>query len=200
MLIHIYNKRPNYGVVRWSNFMNFIKKMLTFLFVVICIVSFGLFVYPGMYKYDKLNQKYPVKINRITGTTEVLTLKGWQDAESYDAAKNEMLEYKQDISKQMMEQNEDIKRAVLDEIKDQLEQVKNDVIKETMGMESVVNPAPNGTFSKGDTTKKVQEVMGVADSVTEVGPYETWFYGLSMVKFKDGKVTGWENRGDLSIE
>jgi hypothetical protein len=45
--------------------------------VVIVIIVFGIFVWPGIYQYDKMNQKWPVRINRFTGTTEVLGQNGW---------------------------------------------------------------------------------------------------------------------------
>lgn len=45
----------------------------------VIIVLVGIFVWPGIYKYDKMNQKWPVRINRITGTAEVLYQSGWQE-------------------------------------------------------------------------------------------------------------------------
>lgn len=41
------------------------------------ILFIALFVWPGMYKYDKMDQKWPVRINRLTGETEVLIPEGW---------------------------------------------------------------------------------------------------------------------------
>lgn len=56
------------------------------LIAIICaglITSFGVLVWPGLYHYDKLDQKLPVKINRITGDTQVLTSKGWMKLGDY---------------------------------------------------------------------------------------------------------------------
>jgi len=43
----------------------------------ITILIIGLFIWPGMYEYDKMDQKWPVRINRLTGETEVLIQEGW---------------------------------------------------------------------------------------------------------------------------
>lgn len=43
----------------------------------ITILFIGLFIWPGMYEYDKMDQKWPVRINRLTGETEVLIPDGW---------------------------------------------------------------------------------------------------------------------------
>lgn len=50
--------------------------------LIICIVVFGIFVYPGVYKYESLergDEKTPIKINRFTGEAEAYTLSGWRD-------------------------------------------------------------------------------------------------------------------------
>lgn len=57
-----------------------IKKITIIVSAVSIIISFGLFVYPTMYRYDKLEQKFPVKINRFTGKTYVLYNTGWEEA------------------------------------------------------------------------------------------------------------------------
>ncbi len=53
------------------------NRVISFLMAVILIIVFGIFIYPGIYKYDKLRQNMPVKINRLTGDTKVLTITGW---------------------------------------------------------------------------------------------------------------------------
>jgi len=53
--------------------------LLIFAGVIVCIIVFGIFVYPGAYKYDKLDQSFPVKINRFTGYTQIMTYDGWQE-------------------------------------------------------------------------------------------------------------------------
>lgn len=54
------------------------KIVIRYLAITIIVVLFGVFIYPTMYKYDKMDQKWPVRINRITGKTEVLNQAGWQ--------------------------------------------------------------------------------------------------------------------------
>lgn len=201
--------------------MKFLHKIITCILSVIIIASFSLFIYPGMYKYDKLHQEYPVKINRLTGSTQILTEKGWQDADNYNAAKDELSEFKQAIYEQIMDQNEDIKQQVLAEIKEQIEEVKNDVMNETdssfskyddlredMGIktnaeQSTIQEVKEAgeTFSKGDTSDRVKEVMGTPSGITEIGNLETWYYGFSSISFKDGKVNGWQDLdGNLLVK
>lgn len=52
-------------------------KLFISIIVPTTIVLVSIFIYPTLYKYDKLDQKYPVKINRLTGKTEILTMNGW---------------------------------------------------------------------------------------------------------------------------
>ncbi len=63
--------------------MNEKRKLIVIIFVgiIACIIVFGTFVYPGIYKYEKLEQNYPVKINRFTGHTKILTSNGWYEVE-----------------------------------------------------------------------------------------------------------------------
>ena len=53
------------------------NKIVSFFMILIIIIIFGIFIYPGIYKYDKLDQKYPVKINRFTSETMVLKKDYW---------------------------------------------------------------------------------------------------------------------------
>lgn len=54
------------------------SKIISFVMAILFIIVFGIFIYPGIYKYDKLNQNIPVKINRFTGSTQILTVNGWK--------------------------------------------------------------------------------------------------------------------------
>lgn len=56
------------------------SKIISFVMAILFIIVFGIFIYPGIYKYDKLNQNIPVKINRFTGSTQILTVNGWKSA------------------------------------------------------------------------------------------------------------------------
>jgi len=55
------------------------KEIIKYLALIIIIVFIGLFIYPTIYRYDKLDQKWPIRINRITGNTEVLYTTGWKE-------------------------------------------------------------------------------------------------------------------------
>lgn len=189
--------------------MKVIKKTSSYLFVVICIAAFGLFIYPGIYKYDKLNQKYPVKINRITGETQVLYSDGWRNMDGYDGAAQAMEHYKNEIEQLISEQNEEITNNVLRSVQGQLETIKQDVISQPVLEQSSkydvvrnrdktnVEETTTEYFSKGDTTERVKEVMGTPTGIRSIiDGQESWFYDSSVVQFKDGKVTGWHDLSD----
>lgn len=179
--------------------MKYIKSIFTYIVILMCIAAFGLFIYPGMYKYDKLNQKYPVQINRITGETKVLTADGWKDVSNFDSAADQMELYKQEIEKMIADQNEVIKSSVIEEVRSEIENAKNEFISASAA--SVAQGGNGEAFTLGDSTDRVKEVMGTPSRVREVGPLSTWYYGNSTVKFKDGKVNGWEDLdGNLFIE
>lgn len=49
---------------------------------VVIVIGFFLYLHYGIYEYDKLNQKTPVRINRFTGETELLQNDGsWKTSE-----------------------------------------------------------------------------------------------------------------------
>lgn len=195
-----------------------IQKIIKYLFTIICIVAFGIFIYPGIYKYDKLDQKYPVMINRITGETKILFSDTWSTVGNVDAQLSKFESYKNEIEDSINSQNEQIKEVVLESIRAELDQVKDQVIAETTNNLNEPNPTyEDGTsvfdavrnrgnnsvtiieeytgpsFGKGDTQETVKNIMGVADTITAAGPFETWYYDLSYIKFEDGKVSGWNN-------
>ena len=55
------------------------KQLISFAMVIVLVIVFGIFIYPGIYKYDKLNQNSPIRINRFTGEMKILTVNGWKD-------------------------------------------------------------------------------------------------------------------------
>ncbi len=181
------------------------KKYLKYPFIILCICAFGLFVSPGLYKYDKLNQKYPVKINRLTGKTTILYTNGvWETATSNEEDLKQFEEYKQQVIDKLDQQKDSIKQEVLTSIYDELSDIKEKQasIDTRPGNEPAeplavtVQEPDTGTFTKGDTLKNVEKVMGTPDAVSKAGPYETWTYGFSTISFKDGKVEGWNNLSD----
>lgn len=63
------------------------KKVILYVVSIISVTLILLFVYPTMYRYDKLDQKWPVKIHRVTGETQVLTNNGWTELGNIQEAK-----------------------------------------------------------------------------------------------------------------
>lgn len=171
-----------------------------------------------MYKYDKLDQKYPVKINRITGETKVLTGWGWQDAEDYNRAAEEMAQYKDQILSEIESQNESIKQDVLLTIQEELDFIseKQESISTRPGNEvaesseehadDVIADPVNEVKSEeelielGDTKETVKKIMGVPDTILGTDPFVMWYYGDSRIDFEDGKVSGWDNNGNLPLK
>ena len=189
------------------------RDVIRYSFIPISIIVFGLVIYPGLYKYDKLDQSLPVKINRITGDTKILTLNGWQDANDYDYALNLFSEYKQQVIDAMQEQSFSIKKSVMDSVLIELENAKNQIIN-TANSEEINPTYADGTsvfdsvrdrndknklnsdsellnFGLGDTKETVKKSMGTPSSIINNG--DTWFYGSSMVNFKEGVVEGWND-------
>ncbi|MBD7971096.1 hypothetical protein [Paenibacillus gallinarum] len=198
------------------------KKYLLFL-IPLCIVAFGIFVYPTMYKYDKLEQKYPVMINRITGETKTLTDTGWTNANDYNIATEEMEEFKEQIMKEISLQRENIKNETIKTLYDEIDAIreKQDVINTTaVEVEEVdqEDEAPSlveylqegepetdpsdlekGYFEIGDTKETVEQVMGKPDAISSYLNFETWMYELSLVKFKNGVLSEYDNMSDNLI-
>ncbi|OMF39769.1 MULTISPECIES: hypothetical protein [Paenibacillus] len=186
--------------------------------VLASIVLFGLFIYPTMYKYDKLDQKYPVMINRLTGEAKILTRDGWQSTPEIDSALGKMEQYKSEISVEIDKQEEEITQNVMTAVEKQLDEIKTQSA--SLNQDAAeskyaavrnrdvdlpnTNPAQDdqfienqenkkGTFSKGDSMDKVKEVMGTPSGISGYGKYETWMFDLSSINFTDGKVTGWSD-------
>lgn len=202
------------------------KKYLLFL-IPLCIVAFGIFVYPTLYKYDKLDQKYPVMINRITGETKVLTGNGWSAAGDYNRAAEKMKEYKDQIMDEISLQRENIKNETINELRNEinglvseelagidLSQVitqneesydKYDAYREAIGIptigDTVEEEYTGEYFSQGDSTDKVKEIMGTPDRITGSDLFQIWTYGNSSVSFKEGLVSGFNNTdNNLHVE
>ncbi|MNO45394.1 hypothetical protein D3C76_356600 [compost metagenome] len=186
--------------------MSKIKIIPVSLISILLVICFGLFIYPGIYKYDKLNQKYPVKINRFTGKTHVLYHDGWADMNGYDVAETRMEQYKKEIEESISKQDDRIKSSVLAEIESELEFIKVNYsaqIDEQLNFDTIRNRHENNNevnnneehsfFEKGDTTESVEKVMGTPDSIIGSELYEIWRYGNSSVSFSKGKVSGWSN-------
>ena len=105
------------------------KIIIRYSFVLIGVIIFGLVIYPGLYKYEKLDQRFPVKINRITGDAKILTINGWQDADDYDHALDLFAEYKQQVIDAMEGQSESIRNNVMNSVLNELQNAKNEIEK-----------------------------------------------------------------------
>lgn len=172
---------------------------LSYIIIPVSIILFGLLVYPTLYKYDKLEQKYPVKINRITGEAQILRGDGWVKSSDSKTYEEKFLQYKSDIGELIIKQNDEISRKVAASVKDDIildlqEQIAD--VEEEITAYKDHKTDPNNSFTIGDTKDTVKRIMGTPSSVTDAGPYNTWFYGFSTVKFENGKVTGWSNLDD----
>lgn len=192
-----------------------LNRLIKFSFLIVAIISFGIFIYPTLYKYDKLDQKYPVMINRITGEAKILTSQGWQNTPQIDSAKNSMIDYRNEIIVKIQDQEDRIYGKVLSAVESELNEIRdqseaNNYINSRESSEDAssfsrhdqfIKSTTNAeTFSKGDPMEKVKNIMGTPDRITPTGPYEFWYYGHSMVGFKDGVVQSWANQGDLQVE
>ncbi|AIQ53806.1 hypothetical protein [Paenibacillus sp. FSL R7-0331] len=195
------------------------KEIIRYSFLLIGIIIFGLVIYPGLYKYEKLDQSFPVKINRITGDAKILTAKGWQDAGDYDYASALFAEYKQQVIDAMDGQSEIIKNDVMNSVHNELENAKNEIanaaVPETKQPTyadgtSVFYSANNDKSSSrgevaaikialGDSKDTVKKSMGTPDHITNGG--DTWYYGSAIISFNNGVVEGWNDQlGELLLK
>lgn len=175
--------------------------------IAIVIVFIGIFIYPTVYKYDKLDQKFPVKINRITGKTHILLGYEWREATTDDTPKVDEVELiKQEIFDKLEQDRIEIKQEIELEIKSELnvENIKTQVIEELKNEIAAVKSEleqykkfetnPDNYFTTGDTRETVKEIMGVPTStMKQYDGGEVWFYGTSTIEFKNGKVSVWSN-------
>ncbi|MDH6371716.1 hypothetical protein M2444_003515 [Paenibacillus sp. PastF-3] len=119
-----------------------IQQIFKYVFIIICIVAFGIFIYPGIYKYDKLNQKFPVLINRITGETKILFSDSWSTVGNIDAKLGEFESYKNEILEAINSQNEQIKERIIESVQAELDHGRKQLITETAS-------EPNPTYEDG---------------------------------------------------
>jgi hypothetical protein len=56
------------------------KNNAIIIFALICatLIIYGVLFWPTLYRYDKIGGKSPVRINRLTGYTEILYASGWE--------------------------------------------------------------------------------------------------------------------------
>lgn len=199
------------------------KEVVRYSFVLIGVIIFGLVIYPGLYKYEKLDQRFPVKINRITGDAKILTIKGWQDADDYDHALDLFNEYKQQVIDAMEGQSESIRNnvmnSVMNSVWNELQHAKNEMVNSATSETtqptyadgtSVFYSANNDKSSSkgeaaaikiglGDSKDTVKKSLGTPDHITNGG--DTWYYGSAIISFNNGVVEGWNDQlGELHLK
>ncbi|MNB71670.1 hypothetical protein D3C75_182430 [compost metagenome] len=102
------------------------KELRRAVLALLIIALFGLLIYPGLYKYDKLEGKYPVRMNRITGETKILREGGWVkvgDAGSSPAGDGQE---KAVTSQDLEALRAEIRNELLQEMQTKLNQAKAD--------------------------------------------------------------------------
>jgi hypothetical protein len=172
------------------------KDLYKYCFGLAALVLFGLFVYPTLYEFDKLDQRIPVKINRITGSAEILTTNGWIKSGDYDAAADEMRKYRDEIIAKMDSDREQVKQEVISATRDEIiSDVQSDLasVKEEITAYKQYEIDPNNSFGIGDSQDTVKRIMGTPDTISDLGSEQWWYYGGSQIVFKDSKVKEWRD-------
>lgn len=175
-----------------------------------------MFIYPGIYKYDKLDQRMPVKINRLTGNTQVLVGTTW---ESVTDSEDEKADQVQLLKAELNKSRESLKAEVVDEIsstikaevlKGLLSDIENLTVsidqsnsemqqelektRESIAVYKKFETDPDNYFAKGSSKDQVKAIMGVPTSTLEFyGGDSIWYYSTSEVEFKGNKVDSWRN-------
>ena len=85
----------------------FIKHIL----VIVAIALIGVLIYPTLWEYDKLYQELPVKINRITGSTYILTNQGWTKASNNNSSTAEMDKFKAQVVMMIQTDRDNLKNS-----------------------------------------------------------------------------------------
>ncbi|MNM10067.1 hypothetical protein D3C81_201860 [compost metagenome] len=102
------------------------KELRRAVLALLIVALFGLLIYPGLYKYDKLEGKYPVRMNRITGETKILREGGW--VKVGDAGSSTIRDEKeQAVTRQdLVTLRAEIRNELLQEMQTKLNQAKAD--------------------------------------------------------------------------
>lgn len=186
------------------------KELIRYFAITLVVILVGFFIYPTMYRYDKFDQKIPVRINRVTGKTEFLSLSGWQLAAATPTptpaqisklvvstpspSPSPELTYKGETFNQYYErasnnlnpgQSKPTRGAMFIE----WEQAR-------LGLsDRLVDPIDY--FTVGSTKDEVRKVMGVPTSISVYSTGDDWYYDTSVINFdKNDKVKSYHNFGD----
>lgn len=174
-------------------------KIIKYVLTAICIILFGIFIYPGLYQYDKLDQKYPVKINRLTGQAKAMIGTNWKVIDNPEDSKPDLVAL---LKEELAKDREKLKKDMIAEAKKQISSevttdVKNelDSVKKEITAYKKFETDPSNYFSIGSTKDEVKSIMGTPTGTFKYifGDEETWHYGNSDVHFKNGKVIEYSN-------
>ena len=185
-----------------------VKRLLSGVMVLLSVIFFGIFIYPGIYKYDKLAQNYPVKINKITGTTQILRGDGWQTIEDRKETlietpkESEMQALRNELYSALQKDRESVKNDIINEIKNDIiskVQVELNAVKDEITEYKKFETDPDNYFTIGSTKDEVKKIMGSPTSIDKL-MNEVWWYDVSYITFENGKVSAYSNNGNLRVK
>lgn len=78
--------------IRWKMKKQFVR----YGFLTVVIILIFIFIYPTIYRYDKYEEKIPIRINRITGKTEMFSADGWQEPNDGSKANSSQITFQSD--------------------------------------------------------------------------------------------------------
>jgi hypothetical protein len=183
------------------------KEFVKYGFLTIITILIFVFVYPTLYRYDKLDQKLPVRINRITGSAEILYTNGWTTATSTPiptdkpistsaptpTPSSDPITFNGETFKQFYN------RAVSELNKGQSIPDENHLFlewrKAALGLGKLVEP--KDYFTIGSTEEDVKKVMGAPTELRQVyDNIDVWLYNLSEITFTNKKISNYRNTSD----
>lgn len=172
------------------------KEFIRYGFLTVIVLLISTFIYPTIYRYDKYDQKIPVRINRITGKTEMLNYDGWLVV----GIKKESKELETSVTTTPMPTTEPDATYNGETFKQYYDRVIKEMPGDTapkkntlyyrwervrLGLDdNLVDP--KNYFTIGSTKEDVKKVMGPPDSINNY--FDRWDYGSSTVTFENGKV------------
>lgn len=188
------------------------KEYIKYGWLTLVIILILIFVYPTLYQYDKFNQKLPIRMNRISGTTEMFDGTGWNVTEKEKPKASEMNQFKKDMDDRFNNLRDSIEKDISDKLSSQVvTSIKGDLAKATSDIQDDIAKAkseiadykksqldPNNSFTVGSTEDVVKKIMGTPTSISTISYLSTWYYGSSRVEFSYDKVTGW-NEGNKKL-
>lgn len=177
------------------------KEIIKYCFLTVILALVLGLVYPTIYRYDKYDQKIPVRINRVTGVTEFLRDNGWSLSMDEIPKKSEMQMFTEKMDLELTLVKHEIENEIVNKLSDEVTASINDKliqVEKEIGEYKKSQLDPNNSFTKGSSMELVKKIMGPPNSMSDYGRTAFWNYGNSQVNFEDGKVTGW-NISDVKL-